>query len=121
MSGQSPIKDYSVPAKLNSKTNRQRSQYKTTKLVKVTRLHTRKGSENINPKAANKLVNKPLENSTKNNSVINEAAMDPRASSFSKVGTQSEISGQIGLHKTRMDKSGETINSAEKSKLQENK
>ena len=53
------FKEYSRPIKINAKTNRNRSQYKTTKLIKVTRLQTRKRSENIEPKAVAQLVNNP--------------------------------------------------------------
>lgn len=87
-------------------------------------MQTRKGSENINPKAVNKLVNKPLENTNKNNSVINEAIMDPRASSFSKIGTQSEVSNHLAMKNNKVEKSKESIESpdiADQSKGVENK
>ena len=57
LSSGNTFRDFSRPAHLNARTNRKNSQYKTTKLIKVTRLQTRKRSENIDPKGAAKLVN----------------------------------------------------------------
>lgn len=127
----SPTRDHTLsrkgggPNTANGKLKGSKAHYgTTTKLIKVTRLQTRKGSENINPKAVNKLVNKPLENTNKNNSVINEVAMDPRASSFSKIGTQSEVSNQLAMKNPKVEKSKESIESpglAEQSKVVETK
>lgn len=117
--GGSASKDFSKPIKLTNKGSRSKSQYKTTKLVKVTRLHTRKGSENINPRAANKLVNKPLENMQKNNSVNNDVAQDPKASSFSKVGTQSERSNQLAANLASENKNKESQISQDENKSRE--